>query len=66
MAEQEPEHGHPHGHQHNGPDGPWSAFSNLRGTGLPWHRVLALVASNMRLKAATRRGCCGNYGQPGC
>ena len=66
MADQEPEHGHPHHHQHNGPDSLGSAFANLRGTGMPWHRVLSLVASNTWLKVASRRGCCGNPGQPGC
>ena len=66
MADQEPEHGHPHHHQHNGPDSLGSAFANLRGTGMPWRRVLSLVASNTWLKVASRRGCCGNPGQPGC
>ncbi len=66
MADPEPEHGHPHNHQHGGPNSLGSAFANLRGTGLPWRQVLALVASNVRLKVVSLRGCCGNYGQPGC
>ena len=57
---------HPHHHQHNRPDSLGSAFANLRGTGLPWRQVLALVWSNLKLKVGSLRGCCGNYGQPGC
>ena len=66
MADQEPEHGHPHRHGPNRPDSLGSVFANLRGTGLPWRQVLAIAASNMRRKIASRRGCCGNHGQPGC
>ncbi len=66
MADQEPEHGHPHRHEPNRPDGPGSAFTNLRGAGLPWRQVLALAAANVRRKIASRRICCGNPGQPGC
>ncbi len=66
MAERDPRHPRPH---HHGPDGPESLgalIGNLRGTGLPWRRVLALVARNFRVKITSLRGCCGNYGQPGC
>ena len=68
MAEPEPggEHGHHHQHDHGGPDSPLSAIRNLRGTGLPWRKVLAIAASNMRRKIVTMRGCCGHPGQPGC
>ena len=66
MADQEPEHGHPHGHQHLGPESLGSGFANLRGTGLPWHQVVRIAASNMLQKVVTLRTCCGNHGQPGC
>ncbi len=45
---------------------PLSAFANLRGTGLPWHRVLSLMATNNWRKLRTAQNCCGNYGAPGC
>ena len=66
MADEEPEHGHSHNHPHGRPDGLTSGFANLRGTGLPWREVLKIAASNFRLKVKSRRGCCGNPGQPGC
>ena len=66
MADEEPEHGHPHDHPHGGPDSLTSGFANLRGTGLPWHQVLRIAASNFRLKVISLRACCGNPGQPGC
>ena len=66
MAEHDPREPHDHHHQHNRPDSLGSAFANLRGTGLPWRKVVALIAANMKLKITSLRGCCGNYGQPGC
>lgn len=66
MADQEPEHGHPHNHRHDGPVSLASGFANLRGTGLPWHQVLRMAASNTLRKVVTFRACCGNHGQPGC
>ena len=66
MADQEPEHGHPHDHPHRGPGSLGSGFANLRGTGLPWREVLRIAAANMKLKVMSRRTCCGNPGQPGC
>lgn len=41
-------------------------FSNLRNADMPWHRVLAAVASNNWRKLRTRRDCCGSLGAPGC
>ena len=66
MADPDPEHGHPHRHQHNGPDSLGSGFANLRSAGLPWREVIRIAVSNFRLKVTSLRGCCGNYGQPGC
>lgn len=66
MADQEPDHGHPHNHQPGGPESLGAPFANVRGTGLPWRQVVALVVSNTRRKVVSRRGCCGNHGQPGC
>lgn len=40
--------------------------ANLRNTGLPWHRVVALVALNRWRKIRIGSDCCGNLGQPGC
>ena len=65
MPAKEPE-SHQHDHPHTGPESLGAMLSNLRGTGLSWRRVLALVAYNFRAKIASFRGCCGNYGQPGC
>ncbi len=45
---------------------PRSAIANLRGTGLPWRRLLARVAANNWLKLRSARNCCGNYREPGC
>ncbi len=41
-------------------------FSNMRNSDLPWHRTLAMVASNNWRKLKTRRSCCGSLGAPGC
>ena len=66
MAEREPSPEGEHSHRHDERPNLRALLGNLRGTGLPWHQALKQVASNFRLKAATRRSCCGNYGQPGC
>ena len=66
MPEREPSEPGSHRHQHNRPDSFGSVFANLRGTGLPWWRVLAIAASNTWRKMVLLRGCCGNPGQPGC
>ena len=65
-----PDH-EPHGpqerhHHHDERPNLQASVSNLRGTGLPWLRVLAQVASNFRIKVVNRSNCCGNLGQPGC
>lgn len=41
-------------------------FSNLRNSGMPWHRALATAAWNNWRKIKTRSNCCGNLGAPGC
>ena len=66
MADPESRHPHPNHHDHDERPNLRSSVANLRGTGLSWPQVLAQVASNFRRKIATRRNCCGNYGQPGC
>ena len=66
MAERDPQEPHGHRHDHNRPDSLGSVFANLRGTGLPWRKVIALVAANVKLKITSLRGCCGHPGQPGC
>lgn len=55
-------------HQHHRPPRPSPAdfIANQRNTGLPWHRVVALVVANSWRKLRTGRNCCGNLGQPGC
>jgi hypothetical protein len=65
---EEPEFHGPHEHHRHRDERPnlRSTIANLRGAGLPWMQVLAQVASNFGVKVATRRNCCGNYGQPGC
>ena len=66
MSDQEQHEPHERHHHHDERPNLRAAISNLRRTGLPWHQVLAQVASNFRLKVVTRSNCCGNYGQPGC
>ena len=72
MCESGPDHQHQHPHRHphhhgpNRPDNLGSFIANLRGTGLPWRRVLALVAANFWRKITTMQGCCGHPGQAGC
>ena len=51
-------HQHPHRHGPNRPESLGAAIANLRGTGLPWRQVLALVAANMRRKVVSRSACC--------
>lgn len=41
-------------------------FSNMRSADMPWHRALAVAASNNWRKLKTRSNCCGNLGAPGC
>jgi hypothetical protein len=48
-------------HQHH----PRSIRDNLRQP-MPIWRKVRLICSNSLIKLWTRRGCCGNYGQPGC
>ena len=61
----------PDGHNDDGAQrpprpSPAAFVANQRDTGLPWHRVAALVAANSWRKIRTGRNCCGNLGQPGC
>ena len=65
----------PDGHNDDGGQGqrqrparpsPAAFVANQRDTGLPWHRVAALVVANSWRKIRTGRNCCGNLGQPGC
>ena len=44
---------------------PYSIRANL-GQPMPFWRKVRLVLANNFIKLKTRRGCCGNYGQPGC
>ena len=57
-------------HKHdNGSDDeshPWSPFTNIPGSGLPWQEVLILLATNNWRKIRTLSMCCGNYNKPGC
>jgi len=41
---------------------PWS---NLKQP-MPFWRKLQLLAGNNFIKLRTRKGCCGNFDQPGC
>ena len=41
-------------------------FANMKGTGLPWYRVLAVSTKNYMIKARRLSLCCGNNGEPGC
>jgi hypothetical protein len=41
---------------------PWS---NLKQP-MPFWRKLRLLAGNNLIKLRTRKGCCGNFNQPGC
>ncbi len=66
MTEHDPQPEDRHHHSHDARPNPRASISNLRGTGLPWWEVLRQVASNFRIKVATRSSCCGRYGQPGC
>ncbi len=50
-----------HGHEHSSGN-----LSTLRGTGLPWYRVLAIATKNYSIKARRLSWCCGNNGEPGC
>ena len=43
----------------------YAFFENLR-VQMPLRRKLLLVANNTLTKIRRLRGCCGNYGQPGC
>ena len=40
--------------------------SNMRGSDLPWYRVLAVSTKNYMIKARRLSWCCGNNGEPGC
>ncbi len=44
---------------------PFTPLANLRQP-MPFRRRLLLVLTNNLAKLRSRRGCCGNYGQPGC
>jgi hypothetical protein len=45
----------------------FSAFlQNLRASDIPLPRRLAVMARNLTLRVALRRGCCGHDGEPGC
>ena len=43
-----------------------TSISNVRNTGLPWHRVVSLYVANIWHKVRFGTDCCGNLGQPGC
>ena len=68
MCQSNPGHRHPRPTQREDPGrrSLAAAIRNCRQTGLPWRDVLAATLANTRLKIASRRGCCGNHGQPGC
>ncbi len=42
------------------------AMVNVRHSGIPWWRLPAEVASNLRLRARNGWVCCGNHAHPGC
>ena len=46
--------------QHN-----FQPWANLKQP-MPLWRKLQMVAVNSFIKLRTRKGCCGNYNQPGC
>lgn len=43
-----------------------SMFTNLRAGNYSLPERARRVVSNVWKKIATREGCCGNYGDPGC
>ena len=43
-----------------------SLFRNLGAGNYSPPERLRRIVSNMLRKAVTRKGCCGNYGDPGC
>ena len=55
-----------HGHGSDGESHPWSPFTNIPGSGLPWQEVLKRLAANNWIKIRTLSMCCGNYNEPGC
>ena len=66
MTDPEPDRQRPHSHSEDERPNLPATIANLRATGYPWRQVLRQVASNFWLKVASRRSCCGNFGQPGC
>lgn len=45
---------------------PAAARANWRRSELPFGRKLGVALRNSWAKVRTRKGCCGNYGDPGC
>ena len=43
----------------------YAYFANMRGS-MPLSRKLRLMLANNLRKIRRMKGCCGNYGQPGC
>jgi hypothetical protein len=43
-----------------------SMFTNLRAGNYSLPERVRLIFKNVGRKVATRKGCCGNYGDPGC
>jgi hypothetical protein len=43
-----------------------AVFTNWRRSDLPFLSKLRMALANNWTKLRTRRGCCGNEGQPGC
>jgi hypothetical protein len=41
-------------------------WRNWRGSDLPYHEKVLLLAKNTLIKARNRSICCGNHGEPGC
>ena len=56
----------PEGRESDGESHPWSPFTNIPGSGMPWQKVLVRLAANNWLKIRRLSMCCGNYNEPGC